>query len=399
MRLDWGQIEVVDDALAAVLWKYTWGLDLAGQSGGTGVSPGNVAADGSSAGLEAAGTIGGLLAMEQPLQIRGELNYVYLYDANGNVGQVIDLFAANAPASIKAHYEYDPYGKRTNAASPAEYDQPWRFSTKQFDPETGLGYWGARYYDPRLGRWMSSDPLEESAGPNLYAYVGNRPTDGVDPLGTYWLINPGGEVKQRKACCTCRYDIGYDQPYCQREVRCPGSARSPEECCQCCSACGKGSLRAGAGTLEFAEWGSCCFCTVRVKRDLWAKLLPHHGFEMTCPKSKYGPAFTLTVDRDMAETNSLWGPAKVYCGDRPYSQQYMPKTIAESRVSCWRGYRLKMEIESAYPLSCSARGYDYSMDRFPFQQCRSFAFGWYYKASPTLEDCPSSWYRADAPAD
>jgi len=81
----------------ALVRKYTWGLDLAGLS-----EPGARAT-----GLEGAGGIGGLLAVEDvPLAA----SYVYTYDANGNVGQVLDLAAANAPTSIKAHYDYDPYG-------------------------------------------------------------------------------------------------------------------------------------------------------------------------------------------------------------------------------------------------------------------------------------------------
>ena len=88
-----------------VVRKYTWGLDLAGQSGAGGSEPG-ASATGL---LEGAGTIGGLLAIEEPLQIRGVLNYVYFYDGNGNVGQLVDLSAPSAAAAIKAHYEYDPY--------------------------------------------------------------------------------------------------------------------------------------------------------------------------------------------------------------------------------------------------------------------------------------------------
>ena len=81
-----------------VVRQYTWGLDLAGQNGSTGVSP---------AALEGAGDIGGLLAVHT---VSGSTNYVYFYDANGNVGQVIDPGAGIASASIKVKYEYDPYG-------------------------------------------------------------------------------------------------------------------------------------------------------------------------------------------------------------------------------------------------------------------------------------------------
>ena len=45
---------------------------------------------------------------------------------------------------------------------------PWRFSTKYWDDETGLGYWGYRYYQPGVGRWASRDPIAEKGGRNLY---------------------------------------------------------------------------------------------------------------------------------------------------------------------------------------------------------------------------------------
>ena len=49
----------------------------------------------------------------------------------------------------------------------------YRFSTKLFDPETGLYYYGRRFYDPVWGRWLNRDPIEEDGGLNLYAFCGN----------------------------------------------------------------------------------------------------------------------------------------------------------------------------------------------------------------------------------
>jgi RHS repeat-associated protein len=175
-----------------VMKKYTWGLDLAGLSdgvgtGGVGVSP---------ASLASAGGVGGLLAMEDmqdPNDPNDSLNYAYLYDANGNVGQLIDwAHDPNDPAgAIVARYEYDPYGDRTNYdPNVPEYEQPFRWSAKYWDDDTGLGYWGQRYYNPALARWLSRDPIEDLGGVNLYAYVGNDPVNWVDPLGLMWLLCP-----------------------------------------------------------------------------------------------------------------------------------------------------------------------------------------------------------------
>jgi RHS repeat-associated protein len=152
-----------------VMRKYTWGLDLAGLNGASSAGPPSPAL------LEGAGTIGGLLAMEGPLQIRGELNYVYFYDGNGNVGQLVEWppDLTNPPgtwsaARLVAHYEYDPYGNITAQSGTYADSNPIRFSTKYFDAETGLYYFGHRYYSPDLGRWINRDPIGEGAGAHLW---------------------------------------------------------------------------------------------------------------------------------------------------------------------------------------------------------------------------------------
>ncbi len=60
---------------------------------------------------------------------------------------------------------------------------PFRFSTKYQDDESDLFYYGYRYYNPSTGRWITRDPIEESGGLNLYAFVANRPVSRVDRLG------------------------------------------------------------------------------------------------------------------------------------------------------------------------------------------------------------------------
>jgi RHS repeat-associated protein len=57
------------------------------------------------------------------------------------------------------------------------------FSTKYYDWETGLSYYGHRYYSAALGRWINEDPIEEDGGSNLYAFVGNNPINLYDVLG------------------------------------------------------------------------------------------------------------------------------------------------------------------------------------------------------------------------
>ncbi|MBU0718663.1 MAG: RHS repeat-associated core domain-containing protein, partial [Planctomycetes bacterium] len=92
----------------------------------------------------------------------------------------------NDPAgAVVAHYEYDPYGNVIAQTGPHAEHNHFRFSTKWFDDETGLGYWGYRYYSPSLGRWISRDPAGRRGSANLYTYVANLPLLAIDPLGLW----------------------------------------------------------------------------------------------------------------------------------------------------------------------------------------------------------------------
>jgi RHS repeat-associated protein len=107
---------------------------------------------------------------------------------HGDVMALIDDSGSN----IVARYEYDPWGVLLSATGPAVDACPFRWQTKYIDAETGLYYFGYRFFDSLTGRWLSRDPLEEDGGVNLYAFCGNDPVNGVDPLGlrprvTTWL--------------------------------------------------------------------------------------------------------------------------------------------------------------------------------------------------------------------
>src|SRR3972149_151018 len=83
--------------------------------------------------------------------------------------------------------EYDPWGKVSRTDGNA--DPTHRFTGKELDPETGLMYYGGRYYDPILARFISADPFVPSPGNpqslNRYSYVQNTPVNRIDPSGFF----------------------------------------------------------------------------------------------------------------------------------------------------------------------------------------------------------------------
>ena len=66
-----------------------------------------------------------------------------------------------------------------------------RFSTRYFDDEAGLYYFGHRFYSPRIARWLTRDPIEEDGGLNLYVYCGNNSLLNFDKDGcAYFAYRP-----------------------------------------------------------------------------------------------------------------------------------------------------------------------------------------------------------------
>jgi len=113
-------------------------------------------------------------------------------------GSVMEVDARGLMLSAE---EYAAYGGTTWAAgeSLAEVSRKhYRFSGKERDTATGLSYFGARYYAPWLGRWISPDPAGPVDGLNLYEYVASNPASYVDPLG-YGKQTAKSKAKKKKS--------------------------------------------------------------------------------------------------------------------------------------------------------------------------------------------------------
>src|SRR5262249_39474546 len=91
------------------------------------------------------------------------------------------------------HLDYSGFGGVTNETNTANGDR-YKFTAREYDSESGLQYNRARYYDSVVGRWITPDPIGIDAGdPNLYRYVNNSPTNGIDPQGLFEVPEPGGK--------------------------------------------------------------------------------------------------------------------------------------------------------------------------------------------------------------
>jgi len=139
---------------------YTWGNDLSGT-------------------LQGAGGVGGLLAVlssgSQPYSLTA---YYPLFDHNGNVERYVTRNGV-----VVATFQYDAFGNTVAQSGTMSGAFAYRFSTKYFDVETGLYYYGYRYYCQWTGRWMSVDPTGESGGLNVNSFVRNDGVNGYDFLG------------------------------------------------------------------------------------------------------------------------------------------------------------------------------------------------------------------------
>ena len=107
----------------------------------------------------------------------------YVYDGAGSVRQL-----TNSAGVVTDEYEYDAYGNSftKQGTTPNNY----LYRGEQYDPDLGLYYLRARYYNPATGRFLSRDPLDgqakDPASLHKYLYAGGNPINASDPTGRYY---------------------------------------------------------------------------------------------------------------------------------------------------------------------------------------------------------------------
>lgn len=140
-----------------------------------------------SGGMQGGGGIGGLLARNA-----GGTDAFYQADGNGNITALIDL-----SQNVVARYAYDAFGNVLSMSGSLASANPYRFSTKETHANSGLLYFGYRYYNAGFQRWINRDPIGEAGGLNLYQFVGNDVLNAIDPFGWDYRYVKGSIIGER----------------------------------------------------------------------------------------------------------------------------------------------------------------------------------------------------------
>jgi RHS repeat-associated protein len=115
----------------------------------------------------------------QPIAIELEKKvFAPICDYRGNIRRLI-----TTKTELAESYDYTAFGEDLSQLK--ALSNPWRYSAKRLDPLLGLYSFGKRFYDPTLGRWISTDPAGLIDGTNLYAYLQNDPLRNFDPTGEF----------------------------------------------------------------------------------------------------------------------------------------------------------------------------------------------------------------------
>ncbi|MBK8220259.1 MAG: RHS repeat-associated core domain-containing protein [Candidatus Obscuribacter sp.] len=101
------------------------------------------------------------------------------------------IATTDASGAVLNRFKYSPYGE-----SPSMSGTSHGYTGQRYDSETGLYYYKMRQYSPKLGRFLQADPVGYGAGLNMYAYGGNNPTAGSDPMGLTFGATWGSAVYQ-----------------------------------------------------------------------------------------------------------------------------------------------------------------------------------------------------------
>lgn len=127
---------------------------------------------------------GAEIAAAVAIELDGHV-YAPIHDHRGSLAALVDKDIQNIVESYRysAFGEEEVYDEEQNLMEDSAIGNPWRYSSKRVEEESGLVFFGRRYYSPDIGRWITTDPAGFKDGPNLYAYVAGSPLRYFDLYG------------------------------------------------------------------------------------------------------------------------------------------------------------------------------------------------------------------------
>ena len=177
----------------------------------------------------------------------GGFNYIYMEDGLGSITEV-----TNWHGNVRRAYVYDSFGNTATQTGTLNPTNPFKYTGRELEEETGLYYYRARFYDPEIGRFINEDPIGfEGDGLNLYAYVKNNPINRTDPFGEFSLpvhgnfCGPGhGDISRNApepidkldGCCKGHDECINDTCGCTHSIICTLQGKTTEcddEMCRC----------------------------------------------------------------------------------------------------------------------------------------------------------------------
>ena len=128
--------------------------------------------------------------IDEPLAIERK-DKIYYYHADG-LGSIVAL--TDKKQKVVASYEYDSFGNLKRHGD--EIKNTLTYTGREWDEETGLYYYRARYYDAKVGRFISEDPVGMAGGINFYSYVNSNVINRIDPSGLDANTWTYGEIRE-----------------------------------------------------------------------------------------------------------------------------------------------------------------------------------------------------------
>ncbi len=113
------------------------------------------------------------------------------------------IATSNGSGAVRGWAGYSPSGELAAGLTAPPPGSPFGYTGRQWDAETGLWQYRARYYSPRLGQFLSTDPIGMKEDPNLYLYVGLDPVNQTDPSGLCGKTR--GDAESQKDQCVGRW--------------------------------------------------------------------------------------------------------------------------------------------------------------------------------------------------